>query len=39
MAQQSIALQACYSLVAQNHQLAKQSQRFEAQNKMQILNS
>jgi len=32
MAQQSITLEDCYNLVAQNYPLAKQSQLFEAQN-------
>ena len=34
MAQQSITLEECYRLVAQNYPLAKQSQLFEAQNKL-----
>ena len=33
-AQQSITLDECYSLVVQNYPLAKQSQFFEAQNKL-----
>ncbi|WP_142786118.1 TolC family protein [Changchengzhania lutea] len=34
VAQQSITLEECYSLVAKNYPLAKQSQLFEAQNKL-----
>ncbi len=36
VAQQSITLEDCYTLVTQNYPLAKQSQLFDAQNKLDL---